>query len=381
VTSTNRFEFNQTDSRFQIRNVFNHDTIAYIATQIHTVYPEFDRHGFIDNCLANLNELTFSQRNHLIYINLVQYLPDDFPTSVDILVRSLGDPIKTEELEGYNGFYVMPFTHYVSQQGMSHVELSLMALLEMTMRFTAEWAIRPFLEKHESKTLAFLLSLASHPHPHARRLVSEGSRPRLPWGFRLKNFVKDPTIVFTLLERLKNEPTRLVQRSIANSLNDIAKDHPDRVIAFLTQWKSQGVLDIDWIISHATRSLVKSAHPATLALLGYNMNTALDVQITLTQKSIVLGETLEFSLTLHSHEDQQLLIDYCLGYQKANGTIAPKVFKLTTKKLKKGETITLTKRHPIKPATTRVHYSGEHTVQLQINGNQVGNLLSFELIL
>ena len=48
------------------------------------------------------------------------------------------------------------------------------------------------------------------------------------------------------------------------------------------------------------------------------MNTALDVQITLTQKSIVLGETLEFSLTLHSHEDQQLLIDYCLGYQKAN---------------------------------------------------------------
>ena len=111
------------------------------------------------------------------------------------------------------------------------------------------------------------------------------------------------------------------------------------------------------------------------------MNTALDVEVSLTQKSIVLGETLEFSFSLHSHKEQKLLIDYCLGYQKANGTIAPKVFKLTTKKLKKGETITLTKRHPIKPATTRVHYSGEHTLQLQINGNQVGNPLFFELIL
>jgi 3-methyladenine DNA glycosylase AlkC len=367
--------------RFEIRNVFNSDTITYIATQIHTAYPEFDRHRFIDNCLESLNELTFSQRNHFIYTNLVQFLPDHFPTSVDILVRSLGDPIKTEELEGYNGFYVMPFTHYIAQCGMNHVELSMKALLEMTMRFTAEWAIRPFLEKYESETLAFLLSLASHPHPHARRLVSEGSRPRLPWGSRLQKYVKDPSTVFQLLESLKNESTRLVQRSIANSLNDIAKDHPDRVIIFLTQWKSQGVLDIDWIISHATRSLVKSAHPATLALLGYNMDTALDVDVTLSQTRIVLGETLEFSLTLHSHKDQKLLIDYCLGYQKANGTIAPKVFKLTTKKLKKGETITLTKRHPIRPATTRVHYSGEHTVQLQINGNQVGNLLSFELIL
>ena len=371
----------ETTPRFEVRNVFNRDTIAYIATQIHTEYPEFDRNGFIDNCLANLDELTFSQRNHLIYTHLVRYLPDDFPTAAEILICSLGDPITTEELEGYNGFYVMPFTHYIAQHGIDHLELSLKALLEMTMRFTSEWAIRPFLEKHESKTLVFLHSLASHPHPHARRLVSEGSRPRLPWGSRLQKFVKDPTIVFTLLEHLKNEPTRLVQRSIANSLNDIAKDHPDRVIEFLKQWKSQEVLDIDWIISHATRSLVKSGHPATLELLGYNMNTALDVEVSLNQTRIVLGETLEFSVTIHSHKEQNVLIDYCLGYQKANGTIAPKVFKLTTKKLKKGEIITLTKRHPIKPATTRVHYNGEHTLQLQINGNQAGDLLSFELIL
>lgn len=247
------------------------------------------------------------------------------------------------------------------------------------MRFTAEWAIRPFLLHHEEKTLTFLHSITAHPNPHARRLVSEGSRPRLPWGSRLHQYIKDPSSVFALLESLKNEPTRLVQRSIANNLNDIAKDHPDQVVKFLTHWKDEDVRDVTWIISHATRSLVKSGHQGTLALLGYSSEISLDTELFLTKKSIILGETLEFTFTIHSHKEQNLIIDYLIGFQKANGTIAPKVFKLTTKKLKVGESITLTKRHPIKPATTRVHYTGQHTLQLQINGILQPQIVPFDL--
>jgi len=365
--------------RFEVRNVFHPQTIHFIATQIHAVYSEFDMTNFISNTLENFHTLTFSQRNLAIYQQLDHYLPDDFPISISILVQALGEPITTEELEGYNGFYVMPFTHYVAQRGQEHFELSMNALLEMTMRFTSEWAIRPFLVYHETKTLAFLHSIVSHPNPHARRLVSEGSRPRLPWGLRLHQYIQNPTAVFTLLEYLKNEPTRLVQRSIANSLNDISKDHPDQVIKFLTRWKDENVRDVAWIISHATRSLVKSGHQGTLTLLGYSTEISLDTEVFLPKKSIILGEILEFTFTIHSHKEQSLIIDYIIGFQKANGSIAPKVFKLTTKKLKIGESISLTKRHPIKPATTRVHYTGQHTLQLQINGIQQERIYPFWL--
>ncbi len=364
--------------RFEVRNVFNPQTIYFIATQIHAVYSEFDMANFIRNTLENFHTLTFSQRNLAIYQQLDHYLPDDFPTSISILVQALGEPA-TKELEGYNGFYVMPFTHYVAQHGVEHFELSMNALLEMTMRFTSEWAIRPFLVHHETKTLAFLHSIASHPNPHARRLASEGSRPRLPWGLRLHQYIQNPTAVFTLLECLKNEPTRLVQRSIANSLNDISKDHPDQVVKFLTRWKDENVRDVAWIISHATRSLVKTGHQGTLTLLGYSTEISLDIEVFLPKKSIILGEILEFTFTIHSHKEQSLIIDYIIGFQKANGTIAPKVFKLTTKKLKIGESITLTKHHPIKHATTRMHYTGQHTLQLQINGIQQEHIYPFWL--
>lgn len=365
--------------RFEVRNVFNPQTIQYIASQIHNVYPTFLTSDFIHHTLEDFERLTFSERNQAIYHQLVRYLPVDFHTSANILVQALGDPIETEELEGYNGFYVMPFTHYIAQHGLEHFELSMNALLEMTMRFTAEWAIRPFLLHHEEKTLHFLRSLSSHPNPHARRLVSEGSRPRLPWGSRLHQYIKDPSHVFALLESLKNEPTRLVQRSIANNLNDIAKDHPDEVIDFLAQWKQQNVRDVDWIISHATRTLIKSAHPGALALKGFDTNIDLDSSLSLSTDQITLGEAIELTLTIHSRRDQKLIIDYLIGFQKANATIAPKVFKLTTRTLKADESITLIKRHPIKPATTRVHYAGEHTVQLQINGVLQPDIGTFRL--
>lgn len=364
---------------FEIRNVFNRLTVAKIADQIHSVYPSFQNELFIRDVMHGFESLSFSERNKAIYRQLVHYLPDDFVTSATILTDSLGDKIESELLEGYDGFYVMPLAHYIAHHGLDHFDLSMKALLEMTMRFTAEWAIRPFLEYHEDQTLAFLRSIASQPNPHARRLVSEGSRPRLPWGSRLKKYIQDPGPVLNLLESLKNEPTRLVQRSIANSLNDIGKDHPERVIEFLRGWKEQNVRDIDWIISHATRSLIKAAHPLALELIGYPAQSNFNLSVSLHTPRITLGEALEFSLIIEAYEDQNLLIDYLIGFKKASGTISPKVFKLTTKKLIKGQTITLIKRHPIKPATTRVHYTGEHTLQFQINGLLIEPIFLFHL--
>jgi 3-methyladenine DNA glycosylase AlkC len=87
------------------------------------------------------------------------------------------------------------------------------------------------LSRDPERTLARLREWARDPHPHVRRLVSEGTRPRLPWAPRLVAFQKDPRPVLELLELLKDDPELLVRRSVANNLNDIGKDHPELLAA------------------------------------------------------------------------------------------------------------------------------------------------------
>ncbi|GLL57169.1 hypothetical protein KUBF_48340 [Bacteroides finegoldii] len=70
-----------------------------------------------------------------------------------------------------------------------------------------------------------------------RRLASEGCRPRLPWAMALPNLKKDPTPIIPILENLKNDPARFVRLSVANNLNDIAKDNPEIVIDLAKKWK------------------------------------------------------------------------------------------------------------------------------------------------
>ena len=70
-----------------------------------------------------------------------------------------------------------------------------------------------------------------HDSYHVRRLVSEGTRPRLPWGIGLTS---DPARPLPLLDRLYGDRARFVTRSVANHLNDIGKKTPDAVIDRLT---------------------------------------------------------------------------------------------------------------------------------------------------
>jgi len=368
--------------KFEFRSVFNEKSVTKTARKIKEVYPEFEEKAFIENVLDGFEILSYGDRNAKITDNLYHYLPKEFPTTVAILTASLGEEMQVEELEGYEGFYVMPLSTYVSRYGTEYYELSITALIEMTKRFTSEWAIRTFLELEEAKTLEHLKICAKSDNCHVRRLASEGTRPRLPLASRLYSFMKDPTPVLEVLECLKNEPTRLVQRSIANNLNDIGKDNPDAVVDFLTKWKEEDVKDVDWIIRHATRSLVKEGHLGTLKLLGFDPSIAITkASLSIKTPTITLGASLEFECDIDFANDsrEKVVIDYLLYFKKANGELKPKVFKLSTKSISKNGTLSLTKKHPLKPATTRKHYPGEHAVQLQINSKLVGEPQTFKL--
>jgi 3-methyladenine DNA glycosylase AlkC len=205
---------------------------------------------------------------------------------------------------------------------------------------------------------------------HVRRLVSEGTRPLLPWSGRL---TIDATIPLPLLDTLHADPTRYVTRSVSNHLNDIAKTKPKLVLETLTRWKSLGQQDANefqWMCRHSLRTLVKQGNEQALRFLGYRPNPRIEVNgFQLTPANIKRGDTIEFAFTIKALREEPLMVDYVIDFVKANGKVKPKVHKLKQINMRKGEMITIKKRHFLKAdATTFTLYPGKHRITLQING-------------
>ena len=361
---------------------FNENGVRTLANRLQKVRPDFDAARFFSAVLPRLPALGLNERNFLIRDALHGQLPADFPRAAALLVQSLGPECPPEGEESYHGFYVMSLCAYVAEYGLAHPRESLAALYEMTKRFSAEFAIRPFLDRHTELTLATLRGWARDPHPQIRRLVSEGSRPRLPWGTRLHRFVRDPGPVLELLELLKEDDVLFVRRSVANNLNDIAKDHADRVVATVRRWQKSKHPGTRWLVKHALRTLLKQGHPAALSLLGYPPDAQVEVRnLSVSPRRIHTGEAITFSFTLLSRADrpQKLMVDYALHYRKANGKTAPKVFKLTTRTLAARARETIKKSHSFKPIGIRPYYPGAHMVEVVVNGC-VGGRAEFHLI-
>ena len=251
-----------------------------------------------------------------------------------------------------------------------HRDLSLDLLEALTQRFSMEYAIRPFLNRWPGEVLARMQGWAGHDHYHVRRLVSEGTRPKLPWGMKI-GVTLDQAL--PLLDQLYADPTRFVTRSVANHLNDISKSDPDLVIATLTRWQSEGqqqAKELDWMTRHALRGLVKKGHAGALELLGYRRDPDVVVaELKTDRDSLPIGESFTFEARLEAGHDEALMVDYVIDFVKANGSTAPKVFKLKQVKVQAGESLTLRKKHLFKKgATTFTHYPGTHRLSLQVNG-------------
>lgn len=364
------------------KNFFNEQIIRTMAGHLTRVAPEVDGDGFVAFCLDGLDDLELKQRSDRIVDALERVLPEDFETAASILTASL-DPATDLSVDaadgvpsaaGIRGWAVMPMADYVARRGQDHLAVSLNALKEMTMRFSAEFAIRPFLVNHESDVLKVLRVWAGDDSQHVRRLVSEGTRPRLPWGMRLPKFAADPAPILPLLEALKDDTEDDVRRSVANNLNDIAKDHPDLVAGIAAEWMQDATPERKRLIRHALRSLIKAGHPDALMVLGYGPPEIDVVRFAVLTEQVRLGGALEFEieLTSTSDVDQPLIIDFVIHHTKANGKTSPKVFKWKTTEIKPGATLFDRKRHPVRPVTTRRYYSGVHWVELLINGQIFG---------
>ncbi|MEO0456537.1 MAG: DNA alkylation repair protein, partial [Cyanobacteria bacterium P01_A01_bin.114] len=257
---------------------------------------------------------------------------------------------------------------------------SLNALKEITKRFSAEDAIRYFINAFPSKTFGFLLDCAKDDNYHVRRWASEGTRPKLPWSQKLITDYKQP---LPLLEILYGDTTRYVTRSVANHLNDISKVDPALVIDTLQRWMAsqrQTDAEMTFITKHALRTLIKQGNQDALTLLGFGVGP--DITITNFSTStpkVRVGDAFEFSLEIRSNQTQKLLVDYLMYFAGEGQKRRQKVFKLKQLELSAGETITLKKKHPMRLMTTRRLLLGEHQIVLQVNG-QAFDSLTFELV-
>lgn len=350
------------------------EAIQRLAHALSATLPDFDLTDFAEQAIKGVEPLELKERVQFLIELLYQHLPSPFPETAKVLKATKQYWDTGNDNDPLRGFAAWPLIDYVAAYGLDHPDEAIPLLAELTPLFSSEMAIRPFLLNHFEQTYAEMERWCTNENEHVRRLVSEGSRPRLPWAMQLKPFIAEPEPVIRLLERLKDDESLYVRRSVANNLNDIAKDHPGRVVAVCKSWQN-GSKNRDWIIRHATRTLVKQGHPGALALLGFTENPELSVQgFRLEKEAIDLGETLSFSFSIESRaaEEQRLVIDYAIHHRKASGSLTPKVFKLRNITLTPGESIRIGKKHAIKKITTRRYYCGEHLVEILINGRSYG---------
>lgn len=371
------FNHLKTHTPLFMKNSLAEKAISRIARALEMSLTSFDKKRFMMLALDNIHTLELKARvEHLIAV-LHQFLPDDFNQAAEILLT-----IKTHWPDGeiagdkddsFSVFAAWPIIDYVAVYGLNHPEKSLTTLKALTVLFSAEFAIRPFIIKHPDYCHQQFSLWTQDNCEHVRRLVSEGTRPRLPWGIQLKQFIDDPSPNLPHLSQLKTDSSLYVRRSVANHLNDIAKDHPHIVIDTCKHWQQAcpNNNELNWLIKHATRTLVKAGNAQVFPLLGYNENPQVAVNgLALSASRIKKEESIcfNFSLINKANSKQKLVLDYAMHFMKANGKQQSKVFKLRSCTLATGETLELSKNHSFKKISTRKYYSGEHKVEILVNG-------------
>ncbi len=345
-----------------------------LANALKAEQVELDAVAF-DRAIHNdqWDERALKERMRHTTETLHQFLPTDYRSALTILRQVV------VQLSDYS-FEKTIFPDYVELYGLENWDASLPALEFFTQYMSAEFAVRPFILQNQARMLAQMLKWSHHESEHVRRLASEGSRPRLPWAMALPALKADPTPILPILENLKTDESETVRRSVANNLNDIAKDHPQVVIDVAREWQSIDTSEMRWLINHALRTLIKAGNTDALALIGYAPATVTINNLTITPASIPLGAAITFAFEVASTatNPQELMIDYALHLVRAKGKRSVKVFKLTKQTLEPGATLHLSKQHSFKPITTRRYYPGTHAIEIQINGVMCGKQ-DFEL--
>lgn len=370
--------------KFSLKDhLFNEVKVKKLGCEIKQAFPDFDENSFVKYNMTRFPDLELKERITCIASGLKLHLTDDFIESTSIILKAL--PLPLDENAGDNDFgdfIYAPYGEYVANYGCNeeHLTFSLNALKEITKRFSVEYAIRNFINKFPEQTIKTIYSWTSDKNYHVRRLCSEGTRPKLPWGQKI---AVNSQQTINILNKLFSDSTRFVTRSVANHLNDYSKSDPDLIIHTIKEWtksKKQTDSEMQFITKHAFRNLVKDGNASALAMLGFSNPEGISLSNLVAPSHVKIGETLTFSFELHSTKEKKAVIDYTVYFQNKSGQMnSKKVHKLITVDLISDNTVNISKNHPFRAnMTTRILYPGLHSIEIQING-EVKERFQFEL--
>ncbi len=353
-----------------LKDIYTLHFLQDFGYKVSTAYKDFPCEQFVSSVLMPpWGELPVRSRMNRIAKVLGGCLPNTYEDALAILYAIAGD---------CNGFPYLFFPDFVSAYGQNeeHWKLSMEALERFTQHSSSEFAIRPFILRDPERTMKYMLQWSLHPNEHVRRLSSEGCRPRLPWSMDLPIFKKDPTPVLKILENLKADPALYVRKSVANNLNDIAKDHPELVLKTARQWMGTSP-QTEWILRQGCRTLIRKANPEALVLFGYSNDSKekplwKNAVLTVQPVQLTIGEKCElhYALDIDRNTKVKIRLEYGIDFMKANGKPSRKLFLLLDKTLSENAHLSGTHIHSFANLTTRRHYPGKHRIVLLINGQE-----------
>lgn len=363
------------------KNIYNKQFFTDFANQLKVVAPKFDNEGFIKDIFdAHWEEKELKQRMRHTSEVLNKHLSNNFKQNAENIVRFIQYLQKTGLKEHTIEYMFIP--DFIEVYGVDDYETSIKAFEKITQFTSCEFAVRPFIIKYENMMMQQMLLWSDHENDMVRRLASEGCRPRLPWAMALPELKRNPKAILPILERLKNDASESVRRSVANNLNDISKDNPEIVITLAKQWIGKSK-ETDWVVKHACRTLLKQGHPKVMPLFGFGDIKHIKVSsFEVHTPTVNIGNYLEFSFNLENSGTKASLVrlEYGLYYQKQNGTLSRKVFKISEKLYPKDSITNIVRKQSFKIITTRKYHTGLHQVSLIINGKELEKL-DFEVII
>ncbi len=359
-----------------LKSQYGLDVARWLAARVRAVLPAFDVARFERTVARGYAALSLTDRGRRMADVLAELLPADVPEALAVLARSWGPPIAGDELVGLglSLFDYLPDVYFVATYATAHVDEALAFQHGLTQRFSAEFSLRAFLDRWPEETFAALSRWVKDPSPHVRRLVSEGTRPRLPWAPRVVSLDAHPERALALLDELKDDSSSMVRRSVANHLNDVAKFEPKLVLATCRRWLSPASKPSEArreLVAHALRTLVKKGDAEALRLLGFGAQAALTVDgLVVRPRRVVEGDAVLVEGRVHNpgKTAARAVVAVRVHYVKANGRTSPKTFKVKEVTLPPGAAYALSYRVQTRRMTTRRHHAGRHAVEVVVNG-------------
>jgi 3-methyladenine DNA glycosylase AlkC len=339
--------------------VYTPEMLNDFAAAVRREHPAFATASFLRRVFTpGWDKLELKQRMRHVTVALHDTLARPYPEAAGVVGRAAAHG---------RGFAYLSLSDYVEVYGLDDLAVSLEALKATTIACSSEFAVRPFLKRYPQATITAMRAWAADSDERVRRLASEGSRPRLPWGMALPAFKEDPSPTLPILERLRDDPSETVRRSVANHLNDISKDNPEVFLDLARRWKGERP-ETDKMLKHAARTLLKAGHPDAVRLFGFGGGGVKIRRLRVKPDPVRIGGRLHYAFDAVADQPTLVRIECVVYYRKKNGSHTRKTFKITETELE--GTRTFERRLSFKDLSTRRHYPGPHHLSIMVNGRE-----------